>query len=161
LEEKHFAGDAPKFAIYCRFPFPLHIFPPPLPFRCAPLSRSQVYKVPLSPRGWRVHSGGVAEEATREDLLTALSDVDAILVRASIVRDGGRGETVLKKAMLDIAQEAPTGYAAAGVEECVCPEGYAGRSCQECDAGFYRDPADRSRGPLGRYAPFINIWDLI
>jgi len=44
--------------------------------------------------GWEVESGGLAAPATREDLLTAIASIDAILIRATIVQNGG--QTVLR-----------------------------------------------------------------
>ena len=55
--------------------------------------------------------------------------------------------------MLDIAVPQMTGFIASGIEECRCPRGYGGLSCQDCEFGFYRDRADRSNGPLGRCKP--------
>lgn len=40
---------------------------------------------------------------------------------------------------LDIADERNTGQARAiEVEQCACPQGYRGTSCEECDAGYTR-----------------------
>lgn len=41
--------------------------------------------------------------------------------------------------ILDGAEERPTGQSRAyEVEECRCPPGYRGTSCEECDAGYHR-----------------------
>lgn len=49
---------------------------------------------------------------------------------------------------LDTAQEeySPNGVAHA-VEQCLCPPGYKGLSCEECASGYYRSQA----GPYGGF----------
>jgi hypothetical protein len=43
---------------------------------------------------------------------------------------------------MDIAEDRNTGQARAlAVEECACPVGYRGLSCQMCDVGYKRDDA--------------------
>ena len=59
-----------------------------------------------------------------------------------------------RKVMLDIAVPQPTGFPTAGaIEDCLCPRGYSGRSCEECSVGHFRDKSDRSQGPLGTCRP--------
>ena len=59
-----------------------------------------------------------------------------------------------RKVMLDIAVPQPTGFPTAGaIEDCLCPRGYSGRSCEQCSVGHFRDESDRSRGPLGTCRP--------
>ena len=59
-----------------------------------------------------------------------------------------------RKVMLDIAVPQPTGFPTAGaIEDCLCPRGYSGRSCEQCAVGHFRDKSDRSRGPLGTCRP--------
>ena len=49
-----------------------------------------------------------------------------------------------RKAMLDIAVPQPTGFPTAGaIEDCLCPRGYSGRSCERCAVGHFRDESDR------------------
>ncbi len=38
-------------------------------------------------KGWQLHSGGFASPATRDDFLTAVSNLDAIMVRATVSRN--------------------------------------------------------------------------
>ena len=46
--------------------------------------------------------------------------------------------------MLDIAVAQPTGFPTAGaIEDCLCPRGYSGRSCERCAVGHFRDESDR------------------
>ena len=44
----------------------------------------QAYKVVLSEDGWDVLQGGVPTPATRDEFLTALADIEDILIRATI-----------------------------------------------------------------------------
>ncbi len=52
----------------------------------------------------------------------------------------GTMETAIRKAMLDIAVPQMTGGPlVSGAEECRCPPGYAGLSCEACALGYFRD----------------------
>ena len=45
----------------------------------------------------------------------------------------------LREVSLDVAEPRNTGQARAfAVEECQCPPGYKGLSCQDCDVGYTR-----------------------
>ena len=56
--------------------------------------------------------------------------------------------------MLDIAIPQNTGYPAKSVEQCLCPEGYNGLSCESCARGYYRDDFDRTQtGSVGACKP--------
>lgn len=60
-------------------------------------------------------------------------------------------ETYIRKTMLDIAVPQMTGGPLVqGAEECRCPVGYSGYSCESCALGYYRDWTDRSMGGQGR-----------
>ena len=73
----------------------------------------------------------------------------AILVRATTAE--GMDETRIRKTMLDIAVPQMTGGPmVVGSEECRCPAGYAGLSCEACALGYYRDWSDNSLGDQGR-----------
>eukprot|EP00094_Tigriopus_californicus_P007839 TCALIF_07549-PA protein Name:"Similar to HSPG2 Basement membrane-specific heparan sulfate proteoglycan core protein (Homo sapiens)" AED:0.37 eAED:0.38 QI:0/0.3/0.22/0.87/0.7/0.67/31/0/1988 len=105
----------------------------------------------LRERGWIRVQGGVPSEATKDDFLTALSNLDVILIRATILEY--TSQTSLRKVTMNVAVQQDTGFPSTGIEECQCPVGYHGNSCQECAVGYYRDPSDRSEGSLGRCTP--------
>jgi len=106
-------------------------------------------KVPIYENGWFSLMGGVRSPATREDFLKVLSNIETILVRATVARD--MDEASIKKVSMDIAVPQMTGGPpASGAEECRCPAGYKGYSCEECSTGYFRDSSDRSQGPLGK-----------
>ncbi|KAM9521185.1 basement membrane-specific heparan sulfate proteoglycan core protein isoform 9-T9 [Guaruba guarouba] len=93
--------------------------------------------VPIRERAWRRADG---REATREHLLMALADVDLFMVRASYSEQ--QEESRLSDVTLDVAVPHATGRPPAlEVEDCTCPAGYRGASCQDCDTGYTRSSA--------------------
>ncbi|CAG7838540.1 unnamed protein product [Allacma fusca] len=105
-------------------------------------------EVPLrETAGWR-HLEGSSNPASREDMMEVLSDLRSILIRASFTDD--MEATYIKSVSLDdaVRQYTPNGVVME-VEECRCPAGYEGLSCESCSTGYYRDPNDRSRGVPG------------
>ena len=105
-------------------------------------------KIPMYEQGWFSLRGG-RSPATREDFLKVLSNIEALLVRATVARD--MESTSIKKVAMDIAVPQMTGGPpTTRAEECRCPPGYRGYSCEESATGYYRDSNDRSEGPLGK-----------
>ncbi|KAJ8016910.1 hypothetical protein DPEC_G00012250 [Dallia pectoralis] len=83
---------------------------------------------------WRRSDG---QPCTREHLLMALADTSVLMIRATYADN--MGETSLADIRMDIAVPHSTGnQQALEVEECACPQGYKGASCQECDVGYIR-----------------------
>uniref|UniRef100_A0A452GNZ3 Basement membrane-specific heparan sulfate proteoglycan core protein n=1 Tax=Gopherus agassizii TaxID=38772 RepID=A0A452GNZ3_9SAUR len=77
------------------------------------------------------------QHATREHLMMALADLDEILIRATYSTD------MVSASIAGISMETamPTYSSlplALEVEECHCPPGYQGLSCQDCAAGYTR-----------------------
>lgn len=91
--------------------------------------------VPLFEQFWQRHDG---QQADREHLLMALADVQAILIKATYTTNSQ--EVALSSVSLDIAEGRNTGNPnrAYEVEQCDCPPGYVGLSCQDCDYGYKR-----------------------
>uniref|UniRef100_A0A8C8S4U5 Basement membrane-specific heparan sulfate proteoglycan core protein n=1 Tax=Pelusios castaneus TaxID=367368 RepID=A0A8C8S4U5_9SAUR len=90
--------------------------------------------VPFRERAWRRRDG---HEATREHLLMALTDIDLFMIRASYT-DRPR-ESRISNILMDVAVPHSTGLEqAVEVEDCTCPPGYRGPSCQDCDVGYAR-----------------------
>ncbi|XP_061298169.1 basement membrane-specific heparan sulfate proteoglycan core protein isoform X8 [Pezoporus flaviventris] len=93
--------------------------------------------VPIRERAWRRADG---REATREHLLMALADVELFMIRASYAEQ--TEESRLSDVTLDVAVPHATGRPPAlEVEDCTCPAGYRGASCQDCDTGYTRSSA--------------------
>uniref|UniRef100_A0A8C0L457 Basement membrane-specific heparan sulfate proteoglycan core protein n=1 Tax=Canis lupus dingo TaxID=286419 RepID=A0A8C0L457_CANLU len=83
---------------------------------------------------WRRPDG---QPATREHLLMALADLDELLVRATF--SSMPLATSINSVSLEVAQPGPSeGPRALEVEECRCPPGYIGLSCQDCAPGYTR-----------------------
>ncbi|XP_073795137.1 basement membrane-specific heparan sulfate proteoglycan core protein isoform X12 [Danio rerio] len=85
---------------------------------------------------WRRADG---QPCTREHLLMALADINVFMIRATYADN--MAETSLSNIQMDIAVPHSTGNERAmEVEECACPQGYSGPSCQDCDVGYTRTP---------------------
>lgn len=88
-------------------------------------------KVQFSEQYW-TDAGG--RRATRNDLLVVLSNLEYIMIKAAHDSIARIGDVVL-----DTAERRNTGFERAyAVEECVCPVGYKGLSCENCDSGYWK-----------------------
>ncbi|XP_053546192.1 basement membrane-specific heparan sulfate proteoglycan core protein isoform X4 [Bombina bombina] len=85
-------------------------------------------------RFWRRTDG---QDVTREHLLMALADISLLMIRASYAER--MTEIRISNIHMDVAVPHSTGLQrAVEVEQCVCPPGYTGQSCQDCDIGYTR-----------------------
>ena len=106
------------------------------------------HRIPIYEEGWTIRRGSAGRPVTREEYLRVLSSIDTILVRASVARN--IESAAISRVNMDIAVPQVTGGPPTqGAEECRCPRGYRGFSCEECSVGYYRDPSDMVPGPLG------------
>ncbi|XP_075898523.1 basement membrane-specific heparan sulfate proteoglycan core protein [Nelusetta ayraudi] len=100
-----------------------------------PLPRlPQTIVVTFRESAWRRADG---QPCTREHLLMALADISLFMIRATYM--DSMTESSISDVKMDVAVPQPTGNERAmEVEECACPQGYRGPSCQECDDGYTR-----------------------
>ncbi|XP_073678802.1 basement membrane-specific heparan sulfate proteoglycan core protein-like [Garra rufa] len=85
---------------------------------------------------WRRSDG---QPCTREHLLMALAEINVFMIRATYADN--MAESSVSNIQMDIAVPHSTGNdRALEVEECACPQGYTGPSCQDCDVGYTRTP---------------------
>ncbi|XP_067302205.1 basement membrane-specific heparan sulfate proteoglycan core protein isoform X7 [Pseudorasbora parva] len=92
--------------------------------------------VPFRESAWRRTDG---QPCTREHLLMALADISVFMIRATYADN--MAESIVSNIQMDIAVPHSTGNERAlEVEECACPQGYSGPSCQDCDIGYTRTP---------------------
>ncbi|OPJ86308.1 hypothetical protein AV530_011445 [Patagioenas fasciata monilis] len=90
--------------------------------------------LPLTEEHWEDEAGN---PVSRELLLLVLQGLEGIFIRA--VYDGRMASVGLSDVAMDVTGPGDTGLGPAGdVEECRCPVGYTGLSCQRCAARFER-----------------------
>ncbi|XP_018405456.1 PREDICTED: basement membrane-specific heparan sulfate proteoglycan core protein-like [Cyphomyrmex costatus] len=110
------------------------------------------YTVPLKEHEWRRLTTEGPRSASRTDLMIVLSNLEAILVRAS--HSERMTATYISDISMDTAVENLIGNRrATQVEACRCPTGYTGTSCETCARGYYRDTSDRTVSYLGACNP--------
>ncbi|XP_045489882.1 basement membrane-specific heparan sulfate proteoglycan core protein isoform X8 [Pieris rapae] len=98
--------------------------------------RDLVVDARLTPDNWMKPSPRGLIAVTREDIMMALDDIEMILVRADLNNAGVN----ITDFTMESAQHINVGLGSASlVEECSCPPGYEGLSCQKCASGFARE----------------------
>ncbi|XP_069893790.1 basement membrane-specific heparan sulfate proteoglycan core protein isoform X4 [Dipodomys merriami] len=104
------------------------------------------FTVPFREQAWQRPDG---QPATREHLLMALAGIDALLIQASYTQQPA--ESRVSDISMDVAVPENTGQdPALEVEQCTCPSGYRGPSCQDCDTGYTRMPSGLYLGTCER-----------
>ncbi|XP_053393780.1 laminin subunit alpha-like isoform X2 [Mercenaria mercenaria] len=88
---------------------------------------------------------GTGLKVDRDTFMMILVNLEAMHIRASYY--SVVNEIRLTAVELDIAAETGFGEYAASVEECACPRGYTGTSCESCVKGYYR----------ARHYPFLGV----
>lgn len=78
------------------------------------------------------------DPVTRVQFMSVLANIEAILLRATYHTD--QAECILRKSLLYIrgSNLSEAGGSQSLVEECECPVGYTGTSCEICDFGFIK-----------------------
>ncbi|XP_047579738.1 basement membrane-specific heparan sulfate proteoglycan core protein isoform X13 [Lutra lutra] len=104
------------------------------------------FTVPFREQAWQRPDG---QPATREHLLMALAGIDTLLIQASFSQQPA--ESRVSGISMDVAVPEDTGQdPALEVEQCSCPPGYRGPSCQDCDTGYTRMPSGLYLGTCER-----------
>ncbi|XP_045130066.1 basement membrane-specific heparan sulfate proteoglycan core protein-like isoform X13 [Portunus trituberculatus] len=80
----------------------------------------------------------VEQPASREDIMMVLENMDLLLIRAQYT-NGDFINTTLSNVQMDTAEISRNDQGQAGlVEQCTCPPGYTGISCQNCAPNYSR-----------------------
>uniref|UniRef100_A0A671KLI3 Laminin subunit alpha-5-like n=1 Tax=Sinocyclocheilus anshuiensis TaxID=1608454 RepID=A0A671KLI3_9TELE len=102
------------------------------------VSFSQVYQegiVHLVEESFRHAQTG--NSVSREELMMVLVALESLQIRA--LHSQSAQSVSLRAAVLEGADNLPSGRHANNVEICLCPGHYLGDSCQKCAPGYYRD----------------------
>nr|XP_057915603.1 laminin subunit alpha-1 isoform X1 [Doryrhamphus excisus] len=94
----------------------------------------------LTEHKWKYFNSVSEKAVSHSDFLSVLSHVQYVIIKASY------GTRLQQSRISNITMETAVeeqeadGSVARLIESCVCPLGYTGMSCQECAAGFFRQP---------------------
>ncbi|CAH1394861.1 unnamed protein product, partial [Nezara viridula] len=101
--------------------------------------------------GWEIlKANSSRRSANRVDIMMTLLNVDKILIRTQYTENRGV-MTSFANLTMDSASYTNTGLGkAAFVEQCDCPAGYTGLSCEECAPNYVRDVKVIGQTWLGR-----------
>uniref|UniRef100_A0A663M6X7 Laminin subunit alpha-1 n=1 Tax=Athene cunicularia TaxID=194338 RepID=A0A663M6X7_ATHCN len=97
-------------------------------------------EVEMKEDSWKYFNSVSDEPVLRSDFMSVLSNVEYILIKAAYGQ--GLQQSRIANISMEVAvkfEEMHQGRARAHlVEQCRCPAGYAGLSCQSCAPGYYR-----------------------
>uniref|UniRef100_A0A2K5DHR9 Laminin subunit alpha-1 n=1 Tax=Aotus nancymaae TaxID=37293 RepID=A0A2K5DHR9_AOTNA len=119
----------------------------------------QEQEVAMRENYWKYFNSVSEKPVTREDFMSVLSNIEYILIKASYGQ--GLQQSRISDISMEVARKAeklhPEDEVASLLENCVCPPGTAGFSCQDCAPGYHRGklPAWGGRGPRPLIAPCV------
>ncbi|KAI4794688.1 hypothetical protein KUCAC02_031907 [Chaenocephalus aceratus] len=92
---------------------------------------STPHAIRMTEHRWKYFNSVSERSVSRADFLSVLSDVEYVIVKASI-----------SNVTMEMVVEAGPGEGGGArlIESCTCPTGYSGLSCQECSSGFFQQP---------------------
>ncbi|XP_039701762.1 laminin subunit alpha-1 isoform X1 [Pteropus medius] len=119
----------------------------------------QEQEVGMKENYWKYFNSVSEKPVTRSDFMSVLSNIEYILIKASYGQ--GLQQSRIANISMEVgrkAEELHPGVAVASLlEQCLCPPGTAGLSCQDCASGYYRGklPEGGGRGPRPLLAPCV------
>lgn len=108
--------------------------------------KNMTISVQLTEHGWyqisqAMESNGKFQQdeynyVSRSQFLSVLSNIESVMLRGSF--HGDQSESTLVRASLEFNKGNKNELRSNLVEQCVCPQGYTGLSCETCDFGYVR-----------------------
>nr|XP_046227110.1 laminin subunit alpha-1 [Scatophagus argus] len=103
------------------------------------------HDISMTEHKWKYFNSVSEKSVSRADFMSVLSNIEYMIIKASY---GTRlQQSRISNITMDTAVEVELdegsgvrGGVARSIESCICPPGYTGLSCQECAAGFFREP---------------------
>ncbi|XP_019643138.1 PREDICTED: laminin subunit beta-1-like [Branchiostoma belcheri] len=132
-------------------------------YRSEPLVRSLPHNPRLNrtPYEFKFHEdeewfmGNISQghRASKADIVTVLSNITQILIRAKYTTVPGEAVDMYFVRMDYGTTDPSTGPPLNTIEECSCPEGYQGQFCEQCAPGYTREVPDLIGDPLTPCVP--------
>ncbi|XP_060056690.1 laminin subunit alpha-1 [Erinaceus europaeus] len=119
----------------------------------------QEQEVEMRESFWKYFNSVSEEPVARSDFMAVLSNIEYILIKASYGK--GLQQSRISNISLEVGRKTqvlqPGQEAASLIEKCVCPQGTAGFSCQDCAPGYRRGklPESIGSGPHPLLAPCV------
>ncbi|XP_026264666.2 laminin subunit alpha-1 [Urocitellus parryii] len=119
----------------------------------------QDQEVEMKENFWKYFNSVSEKPVTHPDFMSILSNIEYILIKASYGQ--GLQQSRISNISMEVGTKAtelhPEGEVASLLENCLCPPGTAGFSCQDCAPGYYRGklPEGSGRGPRPLLAPCL------
>ncbi|XP_065805141.1 laminin subunit alpha-1 [Labrus bergylta] len=103
------------------------------------------HDIMMTEHNWKYFNSVSEDSVTRSDFLSVINNIEYIIIKASY---GSRlQQSRISNITMETSLEAESlerseiGVSVVRhIESCICPTGYTGLSCQECAAGFFRQP---------------------
>lgn len=91
------------------------------------------------------------DHVSRSQFLSVLSNIESVMLRGSFHTD--QAESILIRASLEFSKGTKNEVRSNLVEQCTCPIGYIGLSCETCDFGYVRAYENTTSNQLGICLP--------
>ncbi|KAM9337101.1 laminin subunit alpha-1 [Symphorus nematophorus] len=103
------------------------------------------HDIRLTEHQWKYFNSVSEKSVSHSDFLSVLSNIEYIIIKASYGTrlQQSRISNITMETAMEVELEERLevrGGVARLIESCVCPPGYTGLSCQDCAAGFFRQP---------------------
>ncbi|KAL7373886.1 hypothetical protein ABVT39_016658 [Epinephelus coioides] len=98
------------------------------------------HDITMTEHNWKYFNSVSEKSVSHADFLSVLSDVEYVIIKASYGTQ--LQQSRISNITLETAVEAGSDEEGVArlIESCICPPGYTGLSCQDCAAGYFRQP---------------------